>query len=117
MAKEIRAVASPQKRLLKLSSSIRNRGRYLWSHIEELKDAIHKLHGAKATHRESVPVKEVFNGETVWDGIVEVFHWKATPKAIQPMPGSMIRGGTRPNQPSTVTVAPRSACGIPFNRP
>ena len=30
------------------------------SHIEELRDAIHKLHGAKATHRESVPVKEVF---------------------------------------------------------
>jgi hypothetical protein len=44
------------------------------SHIDELRDAIHKLHGAKATHRESVPVKEVFNGETVWDGIVEVFH-------------------------------------------
>jgi hypothetical protein len=51
------------------------------SHIEELTDAIHKLHGAKATHRESVPVKEVFNGETVWDGIVEVFHLEGHPKA------------------------------------
>jgi hypothetical protein len=51
------------------------------SHIEELKNAIHELHGAKATHRESVPVKEVFNGETVWDGIVEVFHLEGHPKA------------------------------------
>ena len=43
------------------------------SHIEELRDAIHRLHGGKATHVESVPVKEVFQGQTVWDGIVEVF--------------------------------------------
>jgi hypothetical protein len=43
------------------------------SHIEELRDVIHKLHGGKATHEESVPVKEVFRGETVWDGVVEVF--------------------------------------------
>ena len=51
------------------------------NHIDELRDAIRKLHGAKATHRESVPVKEVFNGETVWDGIVEVFHLEGHPKA------------------------------------
>jgi hypothetical protein len=48
--------------------------------IEELRDAINRLHGVEATHRESVPVKEVFNGETVWDGIVEVFHLKGHPK-------------------------------------
>jgi hypothetical protein len=50
-------------------------------HLEELGDVIERLHGAKATHRESVPVKEVFNGETVWDGIVEVFHLEGHPKA------------------------------------
>ena len=49
------------------------------SHIEELRDTIHKLHGGKATHRESVPVKEVFQGRTVWDGIVEVFHLEGHP--------------------------------------
>jgi hypothetical protein len=43
------------------------------SYIEELRDVILHLHGAKATHVESVPVKEMFQGETVWDGIVEVF--------------------------------------------
>src|SRR5271170_2959339 len=49
-------------------------------HIDELKTIIHKLHGATATHRESVPVTETFNGQTVWDGIVEVFDLKGHPK-------------------------------------
>jgi len=48
--------------------------------IEELRDAIHKLHGVKATHLESVPVHETFQGETVWKGIVEVFHLEGHPK-------------------------------------
>ncbi|HEY6768011.1 MAG TPA: hypothetical protein VI386_24925 [Candidatus Sulfotelmatobacter sp.] len=43
------------------------------SYLEELRDVIRRLHGADATHVESVPVKEVFKGETVWEGIVEVF--------------------------------------------
>ncbi|MGC1782380.1 MAG: hypothetical protein WA708_07670 [Acidobacteriaceae bacterium] len=43
------------------------------NHIEELRDVIHKIHGAEATHRESVPVKEVWHGKTIWDGVVEVF--------------------------------------------
>jgi hypothetical protein len=51
------------------------------SPIEELKGVIHKLHGATATHRESVPVKEEFNGQTVWEGIVEVFDLHGHPKA------------------------------------
>ena len=48
--------------------------------IEELKDVIHKLHGATATYVESVPVKEVFQGRTVWDGIVEVLDLYGHPK-------------------------------------
>ena len=48
--------------------------------IEELRDAIHHLHGGTATHRESVPVKEVFRGKTVWEGIVEVFQIEGHPK-------------------------------------
>ena len=50
------------------------------SPIEELKEAIRLLHGVEATHSASVPVKEVFNGQTVWDGIVEVFHLRGHPK-------------------------------------
>ena len=51
------------------------------THIEELKDVIRKLHGVESTHRESVPVKEVFQGKTVWEGIVEVFELHGHPKA------------------------------------
>jgi hypothetical protein len=51
--------------------------------IEELKDVIRKLHGVESTHRKSVPVKEVFNGETVWEGIVEVFDLIGHPKAAR----------------------------------
>jgi len=43
------------------------------NYIAELRDVIRRLHGAEATHVESVPVKEVFQGKTVWEGIVEVF--------------------------------------------
>jgi len=43
------------------------------SNIGELREIIRRLHGADALHIESVPVKEVFQGQTVWDGVVEVF--------------------------------------------
>jgi hypothetical protein len=51
------------------------------AYLEELKDVIRKLHGVESTHRESVPVKEVFQGKTVWEGIVEVFELHDHPKA------------------------------------
>jgi hypothetical protein len=49
--------------------------------IEELRDVIRKLHGVESTHRASVPVKEVFNGKTMWEGIVEVFDLHGHAKA------------------------------------
>jgi hypothetical protein len=51
------------------------------NHIDELREVIRKLHGAHATHVESVPIKETFKGETVWEGIVEVFDLRGHPKA------------------------------------
>ena len=39
------------------------------------------MHGAEATHVESVPVKETFQGRTVWEGIVEVFDLNDHPTA------------------------------------
>jgi hypothetical protein len=42
-------------------------------YIDDLRAVIAKLHGCGSTHVESVAVHEVFRGETVWDGIVEVF--------------------------------------------
>ena len=51
------------------------------NHIQELKDVIRRLHGADATHVESVPVKESVHGQTVWEGVVEVFDLTGHPKA------------------------------------
>ncbi|HZP04588.1 MAG TPA: hypothetical protein VFB43_06780 [Terracidiphilus sp.] len=51
------------------------------SQIEDLADVIRKLHGAEPTHRESVPVKETFKGQTVWEGVVEVFDLVGHPRA------------------------------------
>ncbi len=51
------------------------------NYIEELRDVIRKLHGVESTHRQSVPVKEVFNGKTIWDGVVEVFTLYGHPSA------------------------------------
>ncbi len=50
------------------------------THIQELRNVIHRLHNAKAKHLESVPVTEIFQGKTVWDGVVEVFLLKGHPK-------------------------------------
>ena len=51
------------------------------SYIQELQDVIRKLHGVDSKHVDSVPVKEVFQGKTVWDGIVEVFDLRDHPTA------------------------------------
>jgi hypothetical protein len=51
------------------------------SYIGELRDVIRRLHGAEATHVESVAVKETFKGQTVWEGIVEVFDLVGHPTA------------------------------------
>jgi hypothetical protein len=50
------------------------------SPIATLKEAIEKLHSVTAVHVESVPVKEEHRGQTVWEGIVEVFRIHGHPK-------------------------------------
>ena len=39
----------------------------------ELKIAVERLHNCKSKWVESFPVKETFEGQTVWDGTVQVF--------------------------------------------
>ncbi len=50
-------------------------------YIENLRAVIGKLHGCGSKHVESVPVHEVFQGKTVWDGVVEVFDLIGHPKS------------------------------------
>lgn len=48
-----------------------------------LKEAIETQHGGNATFAQSVPVREIFEGKPVWEGIVHVFDVKGNPKATR----------------------------------
>jgi hypothetical protein len=50
-------------------------------YIERLQMVIQQLHKCGAVWIESVPVHEVFRGETLWQGNVEVFILSGHPKA------------------------------------
>lgn len=50
-------------------------------YIERLQMVIRQLHKCDANHLESVPVHETFEGQTVWQGDVEVFSLTGHPKA------------------------------------
>ena len=50
-------------------------------YIENLQAVIGKLHGCGSSHVETVPVHEVFKGQTVWKGDVEVFDLIGHPKS------------------------------------
>jgi hypothetical protein len=50
-------------------------------YISRVQVALTHLHNCGAIWRESVPVHEVFRGETVWKGEVEVFDLNGHPKA------------------------------------
>ena len=50
-------------------------------YISFLQTAIRELHGCVATHVETVSITERFQGQTVWDGRVEVFQVPEHPKA------------------------------------
>jgi hypothetical protein len=41
--------------------------------VKELQNAVRNLHGCKSKWIESVPVKETFEGQIVWEGVVQVF--------------------------------------------
>jgi hypothetical protein len=40
---------------------------------DQLKQAVESMHGGTATLAQSVPVRETFDGKTVWEGVVHVF--------------------------------------------
>ena len=51
------------------------------SERRRLQKAIRDLHGVESTHLRSESLHETFQGETVWEGVVEVFALKGHPKA------------------------------------
>jgi len=48
---------------------------------DQLRQAVENQHGGTATLVQAVPVKETFDGKTVWDGVVHVFDLAGHPKA------------------------------------
>lgn len=49
-------------------------------YIERLKLVVEHLHKVTARHTKTVPVHEVFQGQTVWKGDVEVFEIAGHPR-------------------------------------
>jgi hypothetical protein len=50
-------------------------------HIERIQMTVEHLHNCRAVHLATVPVHEVFKGQTVWKGDVESFLLLGHPKA------------------------------------
>jgi hypothetical protein len=51
--------------------------------VDQLKQAVEGQHGGTATLGDVLPVKEVFDGKTVWEGVVHVFDLEGHPKATR----------------------------------
>ena len=50
-------------------------------YLDFLLEAIQKVHGCAARHVKTVPIVESFQGQTVWEGKVEIFQLEGHPKA------------------------------------
>ena len=48
---------------------------------EELKEVVERLYGCQATYKEAVRVREEFQVEVVWEGIVSQFDLAGHPEA------------------------------------
>ncbi len=61
---------------------------------DQLKQAVESQHGGTAVLADALPVKEVWDGKTVWEGVVHVFDLEGHPHATTayawsaPMEGS-----------------------------
>jgi hypothetical protein len=51
--------------------------------IDQLKQAVESQHGGTAILVQSVPIREKFQGATVWEGLVHVFDLAGNPKAMR----------------------------------
>ena len=63
---------------------------------DQLKRAVEGQHGGKAVLVTSLPVKEVWDGKTVWEGVVHIFDLDGHPKATRAYAWSRpINGGDK----------------------
>jgi hypothetical protein len=50
------------------------------TYLEQVQEAVEKMHGLKTKYLKTVPVIEMFKGKVAWEGEVEVFQVKKHPK-------------------------------------
>jgi hypothetical protein len=63
---------------------------------DRLRIAVERMHGGSATLAQSVPVRETFDGKTVWEGVVHVFDVTGHPTATRAYGwSSPIEGSTK----------------------
>lgn len=51
--------------------------------VDQLQKAVEGQHGGKAVLVAAEPVKETFNGQTVWEGVVHVFDLEGNARATR----------------------------------
>jgi hypothetical protein len=63
---------------------------------DQLRQAVESQHGGKAVLVDVLPLKEVWEGQTVWEGVVHVFDLEGHPRATRAYAWSnSIEGSTR----------------------
>ncbi len=63
---------------------------------KQLQRSVERLHGGTATLAQSVPVREIFGDEPVWEGVVQVFDLAGYPTASRAYAwSSPIEGSTK----------------------
>jgi hypothetical protein len=50
---------------------------------DDLQEAVQRIHHCSARLAQSVPVKEAYDGATVWEGVVDVFDLIGNPPATR----------------------------------
>jgi hypothetical protein len=61
---------------------------------DQLKQAVESQHGGRATLADVLPIKEVGNGQTIWEGVVQVFDLDHHPRATRAYAWSHLVGVT-----------------------
>lgn len=96
------------------------------SDADQLREAIERMHGGTATLAQSVPIRETFEGETVWEGAVHDFDLADHPTTPSQQPPTADRNNrpsvfshrSRPRVPRVVpSENPSSAAGYKKPRP
>lgn len=51
--------------------------------VDQLREAVERMHGGSATLAQSVPIRETFDGGPVWEGVAHVFDLAGHPIALR----------------------------------